>query len=126
MDHKISIGIGLPITEEPSHTTRYTFIPDQKREDLPKLCHRVEIDLDSRKLQTSPKKLPPEEKSFGKLLLSQLCDDDFKFLETKHFAYKNKITETAGINGIEGCFDYDEVELNGLMYAYSVYSDSVF
>ncbi len=63
--------------------------------------------------------MPPEEKSFGKLLLSQLCDDDFKFLETRHFAYKNKITETAGINEIEGYFDYDEVELNGLMYAYN-------
>jgi len=80
----------------------------------------VKIDLDRRKLQTPPKKkLPPEEKAFGDLLLSQLGDDDFKFLETKHFAYKNKITETADINEIEGYFDYDEVERNGLMYAYN-------
>ncbi len=97
-----------------------TFVAGQSRGALPKLCHSVEIDLDKRKLQTSPqKKLPPEEKAFGDLLLSQLGDDDFNFLGTKHFAYKNKITEAADINEIEGYFDYDEVEQNGLMYAYN-------
>ena len=97
-----------------------TFMPGQNCEGLPKLCHSVEIDLDRRRLQTSPKKkLAPEEKAFGNLLLSQLGDDDFKYLETRQFAYKNKITEAADINEIEGYFDYDEVELNGLMYAYN-------
>ena len=97
-----------------------TFMTGQNRGDLPKLCHSVAIDLDRRKLQTSPsKKLPSEEKTFGDLLLSQLGDDDFQFLGTKHFAYKNKITEAADINEIEGYFDYDEVERNGLMHAYN-------
>ena len=96
------------------------YMTDQSRGGLPKLCHSVGIDLDKRKLQTSPpKKLPPEEKAFGDLLLSQLGNDDFEFLETRHFAYKNKITEAADINEIEGYFNYDEVELNGLMYAYN-------
>jgi hypothetical protein len=97
-----------------------TFMTGQNRGDLPKLSHTVAIDLDMRKLKTSPKKdLPSEEKAFGNLLLSQLGEDDFEFLRIKHFAYKNKITEAADINEIEGYFDYDEVELNGLMYAYN-------
>ncbi len=96
------------------------FMTGQSRGNLPKLSHSVKIDLDKRKLHTSPEiELPPEEKAFGDLLLSQLGDDDFKFLKTKHFAYKNKITKEADINEIEGYFDYDEVELNGLMYAYN-------
>ena len=46
-----------------------TFMTGQSRGDLPKLCHNVEIDLDKRKLQTSPqKKLSPKEKAFGDLL----------------------------------------------------------
>lgn len=95
-------------------------IPDQNCVDLPGPCHRVEINLVDRKLCASLKKdLTSEEKALGDLLLSQLEIDDFEFLETKHFAYKNKITKAADINEIEGYFDYDEVELNGLMYAYN-------
>lgn len=95
-------------------------VPDQNCKDMPISSRTVEIDLDKRKLNTSPKvNLPSAGKAFGDLLLSQLGDDDFEFLETKHFAYKNKITEAADISEIEGYFDYDEVELNGLMYAYN-------
>ncbi len=97
-----------------------TLMTGQNRGDMPNLCHSVKIDLDKRKLETSsPEKMPPGEKAFGELLLSQLGDDDFKFLKTRHFAYKNKITKAADINEIEGYFDYDEVEMNGLMYAYN-------
>jgi len=104
-------------------------VPDHNCGDLPISNHRVEIDLTDRTLCTSLKKdLPSEEKAFGNLFLSQLGDDDFGFLEIKHFAYKNKITETTDFNEIEGYFDYDEVELNGLMYAYNVvlpYGDQI-
>lgn len=106
-----------------------TSMPGQNHEDLTKRCHRVEIDLGGRKLHTSPKrKLTPEEKAFGNLILSQLKDDDFEFLEIRHFACKNEITETADINDIEGYFDYDDVEVNGVMYAYTQvlpYSDKL-
>ncbi|WP_232364058.1 SEC-C metal-binding domain-containing protein [Desulforapulum autotrophicum] len=97
-----------------------TPLPGQDNGSLPIPCRRVGIDLNGRKTYTSPpKKLLPEEKAFGDLLLSQLGDDDFQFLEMKHFAYKNKITETANINEIEGYFEYEEVERDGLMYAYN-------
>ncbi len=38
-----------------------TFMPYQNCEGLPKLCHSVEIDLDRRRLQTSPQKKLPQE-----------------------------------------------------------------
>ncbi len=94
--------------------------PGQDSGELPGPCRSVGIDLDERQTYTSPKKeLQPGEKSFVDLLLSQMGDDDFQFLEIKHFTYKNKITEAADINEIEGYFDYEEVEQNGLMYAYN-------
>ncbi len=75
-----------------------TFMPDHNHEDLPKSCHSVEFDLDRRKLHTSPKKdLPSEEKAFGSLLLSQLGEDDFEFLEIKHFACQLPTAKAGGL-----------------------------
>ncbi len=97
-----------------------TFLPDQASGDLPIPCRSVGIDLDVRKTYTPPgKELSPAEKVLGDLLLSQLGDDDFKFLEMEHYVYKNRITEAADINEIEGYFDYEQVERDGLMYAYN-------
>ncbi len=95
-------------------------VPGQACGNLPGPCRRVKIDLDKRILSTSPgKDMLPEEKAFGDLLLSRLGEDDFNFLEIKHFSYKNKITNMADINEIDGFFDYEEVERDGLMYAYN-------
>jgi len=40
-------------------------------------------------------------------------------LHKHHFTYKNKITEVAPIDSVDGYFDYKEVEKNGDMYAYN-------
>jgi len=106
-----------------------TPLPDQENGTPPRPRRSVEIDLDQRKLSTPKKELPPGEKAFGDLLVSQLGDDDFNFLERKHFAYKNKISEAADISEFEVVFGYEQVERDGLMCAYNSvlpYGDQIF
>ncbi|WP_457551472.1 YecA family protein [Desulfobacula sp.] len=82
--------------------------------------HRVDIDLIEKKLNSGAEnKTPPKDSAFANLFLSQLNDDDFTFLFKKQFAFKNQITEKADIDTIEGFFDYEAVEQEGLMYAYN-------
>lgn len=82
--------------------------------------HRVDIDLIEKRLNSGAEnKTPPKNLVFANLFLSQLNDDDFTFLFEKQFAFKNQITETADIDTIEGLFDYEAVEQEGLMYAYN-------
>ncbi|MBT7631741.1 MAG: hypothetical protein HN597_18880 [Desulfobacula sp.] len=81
---------------------------------------RVAIDLIEKVLYASGKyKTPPEDLVFAGLFLSQLTDNDFNFLSTKQFDFKNQITEKADIDSIEGFFDYEAVERDGLMYEYN-------
>jgi hypothetical protein len=40
-------------------------------------------------------------------------------LDKKFLAYKNKISESTDVQGIEGFFDYESLEWDGLIYAYS-------
>ena len=82
--------------------------------------HRVDIDLIEKKLNyEAENKMPLKDSAFANLFLSQLNDDDFTFLFKKQFAFKNQITEQADIDSIEGFFDYEAVEQEGLMYAYN-------
>ena len=56
---------------------------------------------------------------FSKLFLGKLNENDFQILYKSHFEYKNKISEKASPDTIDGDFDYHEVEYNGLMSAYN-------
>ena len=40
----------------------------------------------------------------------QLDENDFQFLYKSHFVFKNKISEEASLDSIDGYFEYDEVE----------------
>ena len=80
----------------------------------------VEIDIDEKSLECrDKKKVPKEDLEFGEIFLSECEENDFKILYERHFEFKNKITEEADIDAIDGYFEYDEVEYNGLMYAYN-------
>lgn len=80
----------------------------------------VEIDIGEKSLgYRDKKKIPKEDLEFGEFFLSECDEDDFKILYEWHFEFKNKITEEADIDAIDGDFEYDEVEYNGLMYAYN-------
>ena len=84
------------------------------------IIFRVDIDLTEKKLNSkSVDKRLSKDLAFENLVLSQLDDDDFTFLFKKQFAFKNQITEKANIDSIEGFFDYEAVEQEGLMYAYN-------
>ena len=65
------------------------------------------------------KKVPREDLKFAKLFLGKLNENDFQILHKSHFEYKNKISEKASPDTIDGYFDYHEVEYNGLMSAYN-------
>jgi len=85
-----------------------------------KPAHMVPVDVIEKKLYTAPKtKMPSADSNFAGLLLSQMGEKDFDFLWKKYFAHKNKITESAVIDDIEAIFDYEDVEMDGLMYAYN-------
>jgi hypothetical protein len=80
----------------------------------------VEIDIDEKSLECrDKKKVPKEDLEFGEIFLNECEENDFKILYERHFEFKNKITEKADIDAIDGYFEYDEVEYNGLMYAYN-------
>ncbi len=82
--------------------------------------HRIDIDLNEKKLKfESEHKTPPKDLEFANLFCSRLSDDDFDFLFKKHFAHKNKITETKDIDSLDAIFDYEAVEQEGVLYAYN-------
>jgi SEC-C motif len=81
---------------------------------------RLEIDMVEKKLVVeSENHMTPENLDFSNLFQSQLTDEDFEFLFQKHYAHKQKITETADMDSVDIGFDYEAVEQDGLMYAYN-------
>ncbi len=79
---------------------------------------KVEIDIDKRTLgYKDKKKISKEDLKFSRLFLSKLNENDYQLLYKNHFAYKNKISNNAPLEIIEGYFDYQQVEQDGLMYA---------
>ena len=81
---------------------------------------KVEIDIVEQSLAyRNRKKVPKEVLKFAELFLNKLDETDFQILNERHFAFKNKITEKADLDSIDAYFEYDEVEYNGLMYAYN-------
>ena len=93
-------------------------LKDENKEQLPP--RKVEIDINDKSLgYKNKKKVPKEDLKFAELFLSQLDENDFEVLYKSHFAFKNKISEEAPLDSIDGYFEYDEVEYNGLMYAYN-------
>jgi len=92
---------------------------DDDNQEQP-LHRKVEIDIDERVLgYKNSKQIPKEDLEFSKLFLSKLNENDFQILHKGHFEYKNKISEKASPDTIDGYFDYHEVEYNGLMSAYN-------
>ncbi|MCA1787381.1 MAG: SEC-C domain-containing protein [Desulfobacteraceae bacterium] len=80
----------------------------------------IQIDLIEKKNTfPSDRSAYPEDSAFADVFLSQLDDKDFTLLDKQFLAYKNKISESTEIEGIEGVFDYEAVERDGLMYAYN-------
>lgn len=89
-----------------------------KNEKLPPM-RKVEIDIIEKSLGYRDKEsIPKQDIEFAIHLLSKLDDGDFQILYERHFAYKNKISEKAEPDSIKAHFEYDEVEYDGLMYAY--------
>ena len=81
---------------------------------------KVEINIDKRVLgYKNKKKIPKEDLKFSKLFLGKLSEDDFQFLYKSHFEYKNAISNNASLDTIDGYFDYQGVEYDGLMYTYN-------
>ncbi len=96
----------------------FTPAPGASENDDPLTPHRVNIDIVKRKLDLKGK-IPKPEKKFAKKVLSELTKKDFNFLLNKYLEYKNKITEEAGPEDIDGYFDYEEIERDGLMSTYN-------
>ena len=86
----------------------------------PEVSHQIDIDVINRRLGYDDiKKIPKGELAFAQSFLSQFNDRDFQFLYGEYFTYKNIITEEANIVSIDAHFEYEEVERDGLMYAYN-------
>ena len=97
-------------------------IPMQLDDDNKEHSHhrKVEIDINEKALgYKNTKKIPKKELEFSKLFISKLDEHDFQILYKSHFEYKNKMSEKASPDTIDGYFDYHEVEYNGLMSAYN-------
>lgn len=103
-------------------TTHIDLIPVQSNnEKLSPLPPRtVKLDIGKRSLDYKNKrKIPKADLKFAKQFLRELDRDDFQLLHKAHFTFKNNITEKAPIDAIDAYFEYDEVEFEGLMYAYN-------
>jgi hypothetical protein len=92
--------------------------------------YKVDIDVVQKKLAyKDKKKVSKENLKFAKSLLSSMDEADFQLLWRFYFNYKNEKTEKAPIDSIEAVFDYQQVENDGLMYAYKdvlPYGDHLF
>lgn len=108
--------------ENPACTCRNVdleLIPMQSGDHTEGLQHRiVKIDLDTQALGHK-KRVPKEELEFANSFLSELDQNDFQILHENHYKFKNKISERAAPEDIDGYFDYHEVEYEGLMSAYN-------
>lgn len=105
-------------------------LPEHEDEDNPIPPYQVDIDVVEKKLGYKDiKKVSNENLKFAKLLLSSMDDADFLLLWKLYFAHKNEKTEKAPIDSIEALFDFQQVENDGLMYAYTdvlPYGDQLF
>lgn len=105
-----------------------TEVKDENKEQLPP--RRVEIDIVEKSLGFKNKmKIPKEDLKFAELFLSQLDENDFQVLYKGHFVFKNKISEEASPDSIDGYFEYHEVEYDGLLSTYNdvlPYGDQLF
>ncbi len=82
--------------------------------------HSIDIDVIEKKLSyRDKKKMPKDDLAFAEFFLSQLDDSDYQFLYERYFVYKNNITEKANLDAIDAHFEYEEVEKEGIMYAYN-------
>ena len=84
-------------------------IPIQVVNDDKEHAHhrKVEIDIDTNALgYKNEKKIPRKELEFAKFFLGKLSENDFQILYKYHFKYKNKISEKASPDTIDGYFDY--------------------
>ncbi len=92
----------------------------QNSDGQPLSSHQVDIDVTNRKLGfKDEKKIPKDDLEFAQFFLAQLNDKDFRFLYAEYFTYKNIITEEADLASIDAHFEYEDVERDGLMYAYN-------
>ena len=98
-----------------------SFLPlEHLCEDNLILPYKVNIDVVQKKLgYKDRKKVSKESLKFAELLLSSMDEADFQLLWKLYFRSKNKKTEKAPIDSIEAVFDYQQVENEGLMYAYT-------
>jgi hypothetical protein len=95
-------------------------LQDKNKKESLLSSHSIDIDLIERKLAyPDEKKIPKDDLAFAEFFLSNLGDSDFQFLYGIYFVYKNNITEKAKLDAIDAYFDYEEVEKEGLMYAYN-------
>ena len=93
---------------------------DENKEDFRLPSSSINIDISERKLvYPNRKKIPKDDLAFAEFFLSKLGDSDYRFLHKRHFTYKNHITEKTKLDAIDAPFEYDEVEKEGLMYAYN-------
>lgn len=82
--------------------------------------YQVDINVKAKTLAyQDEKKIPEDQLRFAHTVLTQLDEDDFRFLWEMYFNFKNEITEKAAIDAIDAYFDYGEVESQGLMSAYN-------
>ncbi|XPS89500.1 uncharacterized protein Dvar_75190 [Desulfosarcina variabilis str. Montpellier] len=78
------------------------------------------MDIDRKELAYKDESgVPKDHLAFAKLLLSNMDEADFQLLSRVHFAYKHEQTEAAPLDAIDAVFDFDMVENQGAMYAYS-------
>jgi hypothetical protein len=95
-------------------------LQDENKKDYPLSSHGIDIDVIGKKLAyPDDKKISKDDLAFAEFFLSKLDDNDFQFLYGSYFVYKNDITEKANLDAIDAYFDYEEVEKEGLMYAYN-------
>ena len=93
---------------------------DENKEGYLLSSHSIDIDVFEKKLgYQDKKKIPKDDLAFAEFFLSKLDDSDYQFLYERYFVYKNSITEKADLDAIDAHFEYEEVEKEGLMYAYN-------
>jgi hypothetical protein len=104
--------------------------PGEISDDRPLVPHKVSIDIVSRTLEhKGTGKTPTDDLDFAGLFLSQLDEDDYRFLYARMFQFKHEITENSSVDSIDAYFDYGKIERDGLMSAYNdvlPYADQLF
>jgi len=83
--------------------------------------HRfIDIDLADRKLDNpTDREISDEDQLFSEKLINAMDEQDFDILQNYHLQYKNRLCENAGPDSFDVHFEFDQVEYDGLMYAYN-------